>query len=144
VVANHSRGDDIIHFNGLAKRSPFLAFGMLTAMLSLAGIPLTVGFYGKFLVFAAAVKEHHFALIIVGVVTVAAGFYYYLRVITAMYWQEPNDDTPIRIGSLTRITIGILVALIFLLGIFPQPVLQMLRPQAVAPRHAEIARATVR
>jgi NADH-quinone oxidoreductase subunit N len=107
-------------FNGLAKRSPFLAFGMLTAMLSLAGIPFTVGFYGKFLVFAAAVKEHQFALIVVGVITVAAGFYYYLRVITAMYWQEPNDDTPIRIGSLTRITVGILAALIFILGIFPQ------------------------
>ena len=41
VVANHSRGDDILHFNGLGKRSPFLAFGMLIAMLSLAGIPLT-------------------------------------------------------------------------------------------------------
>ena len=47
VVAKHSRGDDILHFNGLAKRSPFLAFGMLAAMLSLAGIPFTAGFIGK-------------------------------------------------------------------------------------------------
>jgi NADH-quinone oxidoreductase subunit N len=144
VVANHSRGDDIIHFNGLAKRSPFLAFGMLTAMLSLAGIPFTVGFYGKFLVFAAAVKEHQFALIVVGAVTVAAGFYYYLRVVTAMYWQEPNDDTPIRIGSLTKITISILAALIFVLGIFPQPVLNMLKPQIAARPHAELVQASVR
>ena len=56
VVANHSRGDDILHFNGLARRSPFLAFGMLIAMLSLAGVPFTAGFIGKFLVFAAAVQ----------------------------------------------------------------------------------------
>src|SRR5579859_5898582 len=63
VVANHSRGDDIVHFNGLSKRSPFLAFGLLTAMLSLAGIPFTVGFIGKFLVFAAAVKAGNFMLI---------------------------------------------------------------------------------
>jgi NADH-quinone oxidoreductase subunit N len=138
VVANHSRGDDILHFNGLAKRSPFLAFGMLTAMLSLAGIPFTAGFYGKFLVFAAAVKEHQFSLIVVGAITVAAGFYYYLRVITAMYWQEPNDDTPIRMGALTKFTIGLLTVLIFVLGIFPQPVLRMLRNNPVAPHHPAI------
>jgi NADH-quinone oxidoreductase subunit N len=127
VVANHSRGDDILHFNGLAKRSPFLAFGMLTAMLSLAGIPFTAGFYGKFLVFAAAVKEERFVLVALGVITVGAGFYYYLRVVAAMYWQEPNDDTPIRMRGLTKFTVGMLTAFIFLLGIFPQPVLNMLR-----------------
>lgn len=127
VVTNHSRGDDILHFNGLARRSPFLAFGLLAASLSLAGIPFTAGFYGKLLVFAAAVKEHQYLLIGVGIVTVAAGFYYYLRVVAAMYWQEPNDDTPIKLGFLTKFTIGTLTALIFIVGIFPQPVLNMLR-----------------
>ena len=130
VVTNHSRGDDILHFNGLAKRSPLLAFGMLTAMLSLAGVPFTAGFYGKFLVFAAAVKEHQFVLIGIGIVTVGAGFYYYLRVVAAMYWQEPNDDTPIRVGGLTRFTVCLLTTLIFVVGIFPQPVLNMLRDGA--------------
>ncbi|MEO8353388.1 MAG: NADH-quinone oxidoreductase subunit N, partial [Chthoniobacteraceae bacterium] len=106
VVAKHSRGDDIIHFNGLAKRSPFLAFAMLAAILSLAGVPFTVGFIGKWLVFAAAVQQHQFVLVGVGVITVAAGFYYYLRVIAAMYWQEPNDDTPIRANFLSKATIA--------------------------------------
>src|SRR6266511_5948812 len=127
VVTNHSRGDDILHFNGLARRSPFLAFGLLAASLSLAGIPFTAGFYGKLLVFAAAVKEHQYLLIGVGIVTVAAGFYYYLRVVAAMYWQEPNDDTPIKLGILTKFTVGALTALIFIVGIFPQPILNMLR-----------------
>jgi NADH-quinone oxidoreductase subunit N len=127
VVTNHSRGDDILHFNGLARRSPFLAFGLLTASLSLAGIPFTAGFYGKLLVFAAAVKEQQYFLIGVGIVTVAAGFYYYLRVVAAMYWQEPNDDSPIKLGILTRFTVGALTALIFIVGIFPQPILSMLR-----------------
>jgi len=90
------------------------------------------------------VKEHQFALIVVGAITVAAGFYYYLRVVTAMYWQEPNDDTPIRVGGLTRITVGILAALIFILGIFPQPVLNMLKPQIAARPHAELVQASVR
>ncbi len=126
VVANHSRGDDILHFNGLAKRSPFLAFGMLTAMLSLAGVPFTAGFIGKFLVFAAALKQNHYILVGLGVITVAAGFYYYLRVIGAMYWQEPVDDTKIRMSFLTRLTIGGLTLAIFVFGVFPQPVLGML------------------
>ena len=124
VVANHSRGDDIVHFNGLSKRSPFLAFGLLTAMLSLAGIPFTVGFIGKFLVFAAAVKAGNYTLIGIGIITVAAGFYYYLRVVAAMYWAEPGDDIPIVIAPLTRFAIGALTFGIFVFGIFPQPILE--------------------
>ena len=134
VVANHSRGDEILHFNGLARRSPLLAFAMLAAMLSLAGVPFTAGFIGKWLVFAAAVKEQHFVLVGLGVLTVAAGFYYYLRVVAAMYWQEPNDETPIRIGGLTRVSITALTACIVIFGIFPQPILNMLEARSVAAR----------
>jgi NADH-quinone oxidoreductase subunit N len=135
VVANHSRGDDILHFNGLAKRSPFLAFGLLTAMLSLAGIPFTAGFIGKFLVFATAVQAGHYVLIGIGIITVAAGFYYYLRVVAAMYWQEPNDDTKITIAPLTRFTIGALTFAIFFFGIFPQPILNSLKPTVQVMAH---------
>jgi NADH-quinone oxidoreductase subunit N len=140
VVANHSRGDDILHFNGLAKRSPFLAFAMLAAMLSLAGIPFTAGFYGKFLVFAAAVQDRQFALIGIGILTVAAGFYYYLRVVAAMYWQEPNDDRAITFSPLTRVTIGALTAAIFFFGLFPRPITEML----AAPRTAPVAQTAQR
>jgi NADH-quinone oxidoreductase subunit N len=127
VVSTHSRGDDILHFNGLAKRSPFLAFGLLTAMLSLAGIPFTAGFIGKFLVFATAVQAHNYVLVGIGIVTVAAGFYYYLRVVAAMYWQEPTDNTIIIVAPLTRFAIGALTVLIFVFGIFPQPILNSLK-----------------
>jgi NADH-quinone oxidoreductase subunit N len=127
VVANHSRGDDIAHFNGLAKRSPFLAFGLLVAMLSLAGIPFTAGFIGKFLVFATAVQAHNFGLLGIGIVTVGAGFYYYLRVVAAMYWLEPGDDTVITIAPLTKFAIGALALSIFVFGIFPQPILNSLK-----------------
>lgn len=136
VVANHSRGDDILHFNGLSRRSPLLAFGLLAASLSLAGVPFTAGFYGKFLVFATAVQQHQYTLIGIGIITVAAGFYYYLRVVAAMYWQEPNDETPIKIGALTKCTVIVLTGLIFVLGIFPQPILTMLesRTHPAAPQ----------
>jgi len=139
VVTNHSRGDDILHFNGLSRRSPLLAFGMLAAMLSLAGVPFTAGFIGKWLVFAAAIREHQFLLVVIGVITVAAGFYYYLRVVAAMYWQEPNDTTPIHISPLARVSVIGLTAAVFLFGIFPQPILSMLdaRPAVQASASAE-------
>ena len=136
VVANHSRGDDLMHFNGLAKRSPFLAFGMLTAMLSLAGVPFTVGFIGKFLVFATAVQAGKFVLVGIGIITVAAGFYYYLRIVAAMYWQEPNDDTKITVAPLTRFAIGALTVAIFFFGNFPQPILNSLHGAPIAAVHA--------
>src|ERR1700737_1636923 len=101
IVAKHSEGDDISHFNGLGKRSPFLAFGLLVAMMSLAGIPLTAGFLGKFLVFKVAFETQQFFLIALGVVTVGCGFYFYLKVVKAMYWQPaPADWTPIPVSRL--------------------------------------------
>jgi len=128
VVANHSEGDDIHHFNGLSKRSPYLAFGMLVAMASLAGIPLTVGFFGKFLVFYVAYERGQFLLIGLGVITVAAGFYYYLKVVQAMYWREASDKTPIRMAPLTKGTIAALAFCIFLFGVYPAPIMRALEP----------------
>ena len=125
-----------MHFNGLAKRSPFLAFGMLTAMLSLAGVPFTAGFIGKFLVFATAVQAGKFVLVGIGIITVAAGFYYYLRIVAAMYWQEPNDDTKITLNPLSKFTIGALTAAIFIFGIFPQPILNSLHGAPIPVVHA--------
>ena len=60
---------------------------MLIAMLSLAGIPFTVGFFAKFFIFAAAYADGQWLLITIGVLSVACGFYYYLKVVRAMYFQ---------------------------------------------------------
>jgi NADH-quinone oxidoreductase subunit N len=132
VVANHSAGDDISHFRGLSKRSPLMAFGMLVAMSSLAGIPLTAGFLGKFLVFFAAIDQQHYVLAIIGLVTVAAGFYYYLKVVRAMYWMEPDITTPVTASALTKLAVVVLVILTFVLGVYPQPVFKMISPDAKA------------
>jgi len=139
VVANNSGGDDISHFNGLGKRSPRLAFAMLAAMLSLAGVPFTVGFFGKFMVFSAAYDQKQFLLIGIGIVTVAAGFYYYLKVVRAMYWNEPAEGAhPISIAPVTKATIMVLTVLIFVLGVYPQPILSRLQNKDL--RIAEIRR----
>jgi len=126
VVSNATGGDEIANFNGLGQRSPILAFGMLMAMISLAGVPLTVGFIGKFLVFRDAILHQQWTLVAVGVITVGAGFYYYLKVIRAMFWNAASDTSAIAVTPLTKATIGILAFLIVLFGVYPQPILSML------------------
>jgi NADH-quinone oxidoreductase subunit N len=120
-VSAHADGDDISHFNGLGKRSPFLAFGLLVAMMSLAGVPLTAGFLGKFLVFKVAFETGQFFLIALGILTVGCGFYFYLKVVRAMYWQPAQGSVAaIPVSRLSVVAIWAMVILIFLLGIFPQ------------------------
>jgi len=126
-VAKATGGEEISHFNGLGRRSPGLAFSMLLAMLSLAGLPFTVGFLGKFFLFEAAMSQQKYPLVVIGVVTVACGFYYYLKIIRAMYWQAPPEDAPaITVSLPSRVAIIILSALILILGVYPQPLLRML------------------
>lgn len=126
IVANATGGDDISNFRGLLVRSPFLAFAMLLAMISLAGLPFTAGFIGKFLVFTAAIREQLWLLVGIGIVAVAAGFYYYLKVVRAIFWQTSDVTDPIPVAPLSRISIALLCALILVFGIWPEPILALL------------------
>ncbi len=136
VVVSSQTGDRIEDLNGLSTRSPFLSFAMLIAMASLAGIPFTAGFLGKFFIFDAAIRQHQTMLVIVGVITVACGFYYYLKVVRAMYWEPANTTAAVPIGQVSRVTMSALIAAIIVLGVYPQPILNALRPQAAAPSAA--------
>ncbi len=127
VVVASQTGDLIEDFNGLAKRAPFLSLAMLIAMASLAGIPFTAGFLGKFFIFDAAIRQHQTTLVVVGVITVACGFYYYLKVVRAMYWESSPNNEAIPLTSLSRFTMIALIAGIFVLGVYPQPILNALR-----------------
>ena len=90
-------------------------------MMSLAGVPLTAGFLGKFLVFKVAFESRQFFLIALGIITVGCGFYYYLKVVKAMYWQPaPPNVAAIPVSRLSLVAMWIMVVLIFALGIFPQ------------------------
>ncbi len=127
VVANNNGGsDDISSFNGLIKRSPFLTFSMIVAMLSLAGVPFTAGFVGKFLIFKDAVNNGQIALCIIGALAVAAGFYYYLKVVRAMCLEQPDpsNDGSITMAPQTRVIIVLLVLAIFVFGIYYLPIME--------------------
>ena len=123
VIVAQQTGEEIADFDGLAKRSPFLAFAMLIGMVSLAGVPFTAGFLGKFFIFNAAVAQGQIALIVVGVITVGCGFYYYLKVVRAMYWQSAAKTEQIPVSGLSRIAISALIVATIWLGVYPQPIL---------------------
>ena len=127
VVVAQRTGENIEDFNGLSKRSPFLAFGMMIAMASLAGVPFTAGFLGKFYIFNAAIAQRQTALIVAGVVTVACGFYYYFKLVRAMYWETPSGEEAVPVSALSRLTMTAMIAAIVFFGIYPQPVLNALR-----------------
>ena len=126
-VTKATGGDDISHFNGLARRSPALALAMLIAAASLAGVPFTVGFFGKFFIFESIINQHFYVLALIGIVTVASGFYYYFKVIRAMYWMPPAEDAaPVTLSFLSKLTMLICAVLIIVLGCYPQLLIRIL------------------
>ena len=127
IIVAQQTGEEISDFDGLAKRSPFLAFAMLIGMVSLAGVPFTAGFLGKFYIFYAAVLQRQIALVAVGVITVGCGFYYYLKVIRAMYWQPDSKTDAIPVNGLSRVAISALIVATIWLGVYPQPILDALK-----------------
>src|SRR6266516_1859594 len=128
VIVAQQTGDRISDFDGLGKRSPFLAFAMLIGMVSLAGVPFTAGFLGKFFIFYAAIAQGQIALVVIGVITVGCGFYYYLKVVRAMYWQSTAKTDKIPVSALSRFAMSALILATIGLGIYPQPILRALNP----------------
>jgi NADH-quinone oxidoreductase subunit N len=115
------RGLLIEDYAGLGRRRPALALAMTIFMLSLIGVPPTVGFIGKFLVFGVAIDAGLIGLAIVGVVTSLISAYYYLRVVVMMYMRSGEPESRSE-GWLNR-TVGLTALATFLLGVLPGPIL---------------------
>jgi NADH-quinone oxidoreductase subunit N len=113
-------------WSGLAKRSPLLAAVFTLFLLALAGIPLTSGFTGKFVIFRAAYPVAA-PLVVIALVASAVAAFFYLRVVVLMYFSEPAEDGPtIALPSpLTMTALAVGVAATIILGIVPQPVLDL-------------------
>lgn len=111
-------GDDFRHYAGLSQRSPFLAFAMLLAFVSMAGLPPLAGFVGKLAVFGMAWEQRHYFTVIVAIISAIAGLYYYLGVIRAMYWQEAPETAPISVSFPSKIIVGFLSLCLVGFGLF--------------------------
>jgi NADH-quinone oxidoreductase subunit N len=124
---------EVRDYAGLARRHPLLALALALFLLSLVGIPPLAGFVAKFYLFGAAVQAGYVGLAVIAVLNAAVAAYYYLRVIVAMYMQEPGDDaaalTPSFAGGLA---LAIALIAIVLLGVVPAPFADLAQA-AVAP-----------
>ncbi len=136
VVTFVSRGAheraDLHGFAGMARRHPFVSFFLAVCMLSLAGIPPTAGFWGKFYVFGAALEKGLIGLSIVALLNSAVAAYYYLRVIVYLYMREPGEEA--YIGEDTQASAAMCVAAVLILwiGIFPSSIAELARLGAAA------------
>ena len=118
-------------FAGLAGRAPWLAAAMAVLLLSLTGIPPTVGFFAKLYVLLATVDAGLWWLAVVIALNAALAAFYYLRVIVYMYMRDPEDEpAPIDAHPFTAAALVLSVAGVLLLGLFPGPVLELLRTSA--------------
>jgi NADH-quinone oxidoreductase subunit N len=118
-------------YEGLGRTSPLLAATLTVFLLSLIGIPMTGGFFAKFYVFSAAVKDNLIWLTIIGVVNSAVGAYYYLRIIVMMYMRESRKEvpvTPVPLSLAFALAISIFATLY--LGLLPNRVLQIAQHSA--------------
>ena len=112
-------------FNGLAKNNPFLAIAAAISLLSLAGIPLTAGFFAKYYIFIAAIQGYYIWITVIGVIAALIGVYYYFRIIIAMYFKE-GDTEKIELSPLFTFVIFITTLLTIILGIFPGFIIDLL------------------
>ncbi len=132
VVAALSRRDGdaeaLGEYRGLAWRRPWLAGVFVAMLLSLAGIPLTAGFIGKFYLIAAGVGSSLWVLVISLVVSSAIGLYYYLRIIVTLFARPENEAAapaePVPLG--TGLALTLMTGLLLWLGVYPGPFLNLL------------------
>lgn len=114
-------------FNGLARKQPVLAATCTIFLLSLAGIPLTGGFFAKYYMLTAVIATGKFMwLVIFAVLCAAVSVYYYFRVIQAMYFKEGDGATEAEPSSGFKGLLVLLAALVIVLGVFPQTLLDQL------------------
>ncbi len=119
LVRMARQSEEISAFRGLGKSNPYFAFAVTVFMASLAGVPLTAGFLGKFLSFYVAINNTYLAIILLPVMIfgAAVGFYYYFKIIRSMYWEKAMpEDAPVKVPVLTGLVMGTLCAVILATG----------------------------
>jgi NADH-quinone oxidoreductase subunit N len=119
LIQQEANSDSFDSFNGLGKKNPFLAFVLTIAMLSLAGIPLTAGFIGKFFAFNMVMSQYHIVLLIIAVINAIISIFYYFRVIVAMYFRSAEREQ-IAVPPYYVFVLGFAALATIVIGVYPQ------------------------
>jgi NADH-quinone oxidoreductase subunit N len=133
AVATDGADIGVTQLAGLHRRSPLLAMALMMAVFSLAGIPPTIGFTGKFLIFNAAIEAELLPLVLIAMANVVVSLYYYLMVVRAIYLIEPAEELPmLRVPPAMKLLAGALVAAMVVGGIYPTLILDISSAAAAA------------
>jgi NADH-quinone oxidoreductase subunit N len=119
-------GEDVDDLTGLMHRHPVYAIFMTIFLLSLAGMPPTAGFLGKWYIFLALIETGHYVLAVIAAAYVAVAIYYYFRIVRSMFAHEavPAVAKPLASSFGVRLALGITGALTLVIGIYPEPFLR--------------------
>ncbi len=118
-------GEDLDDIAGLMQKSPGYAVLMLIFLLSLAGIPPTAGFLGKYYIFLALIQTGHFTLAVVATLYVAVAIYYYFKIVRSMFARESTEKAPLATSAGLRLALGVSGVLTLAIGLYPEPFLRM-------------------
>lgn len=130
AISNRIDSDMIKDYAGMGRRAPFPAAVLAFAMVSLTGVPPTVGFMAKIYIFGSAVNSDLAWLAVVGGINSVVSAYYYIRVIKVMYLSEPVSDEPVTSGFPLRLAMLATVSGVLLFGLYPRPLLEFARNAA--------------
>lgn len=120
-------GEDIASFRGLARSSPMLGFSLTLALASLAGLPLTAGFFGKFFVFFSATLEGHYASLLIAIIGAAAGFYYYFKIILVIHSASETASPVIVLNRASQILLALFTLAIVVTGVYPEIIRRLIQ-----------------
>ncbi|MFQ3632316.1 NADH-quinone oxidoreductase subunit N [Roseiflexus sp.] len=135
LIALEHRGEaawDMSDLAGLWNRRPWLAVAMAVCMLSLAGVPPTGGFWGKFYVFTAAWLAGMGWITVIGVIIAAIAAFYYLRIIVQMFMAEPAREAPLPMDRALRVGLALATLGVLILGFLPTPAIDLVQRVALA------------
>jgi NADH-quinone oxidoreductase subunit N len=119
-------GLNLQDLSGLARRHPWLAFGMAVFLFSMAGIPPTAGFAAKYMLFYSAIQANEISLVVIGVLCSAVSVYYYLRVLVYMYMREPVGSAPVlRVSIWSASAVALMVILTLQIGVLPSKMVDL-------------------
>lgn len=127
--AENERGYSLSDWAGLGWSRPMLGLAMAFFMFSMAGIPPTGGFFGKYVVFKSAIESQQYTLAVIGVLNAALAAFYYLKVIVTMYMREPEEggEQPFPVPLAVGVVMVLSVVGVLYLGVAPGRVLEMLQ-----------------
>ncbi|MBW7459214.1 NADH-quinone oxidoreductase subunit N, partial [Paenibacillus sepulcri] len=123
VVSKASGNDELNGFAGLYYRAPWTAAAMIVFVLSLAGLPVTGGFFGKLFILLGAAQSQAYWIVAVMVATSAISYYFYFGIVRQMFMRSATQDTEVPVPVTTGVVIWLSAVLTVALGIVPGPVL---------------------